>query len=178
MLLNPASTRLASSFCYIKWLVEDNGIEPLTPCLQSRCSPSWANPPVFHHDSLRNTALLNTSCKQLHVCISRLVLLDSQDSTGSIRIWWVWLGSNQRPPPYQDGALTSWATDPSLSLCEALSDALRRFADWTFTCCVQLQPIRVGAKIWVRFPERRWSSRTFRYGYLVTTSPQSRTLPW
>ena len=24
-----------------------------------------------------------------------------------IRIWWVWLGSNQRPPPYQDGALTS-----------------------------------------------------------------------
>jgi len=25
--------------------------------------------------------------------------------------------------------------------------------------------------------ERRWSSRTFRYGYLVTTSPQSSTLP-
>jgi len=29
------------------------------------------------------------------------------------------------------------------------------------------------------FPlERRWSSRTFRYGYLVTTSPQSPTTPW
>jgi len=26
--------------------------------------------------------------------------------------------------------------------------------------------------------ERRWSSRTFRYGYLVTTSPQSWTTPW
>ena len=25
--------------------------------------------------------------------------------------------------------------------------------------------------------ERRWSSRTFRYGYLVTTSPQLLTLP-
>ena len=25
--------------------------------------------------------------------------------------------------------------------------------------------------------ERRWSSRTFRYGYLVTTSPQSLALP-
>jgi len=25
--------------------------------------------------------------------------------------------------------------------------------------------------------ERRWSSRTFRYGYLVTTSPQSPTPP-
>jgi hypothetical protein len=23
------------------------------------------------------------------------------------RVWWVWLDSNQRPPPYQDGALTS-----------------------------------------------------------------------
>ena len=23
------------------------------------------------------------------------------------KTWWVWLGSNQRPPPYQDGALTS-----------------------------------------------------------------------
>jgi len=21
--------------------------------------------------------------------------------------WWVWLVSNQRPPPYQDGALTN-----------------------------------------------------------------------
>ena len=28
-----------------KPLVEINGIEPLTPCLQSRCSPSWAIPP-------------------------------------------------------------------------------------------------------------------------------------
>ena len=27
-------------------------------------------------------------------------------------------------------------------------------------------------------PERRWSSRRFPYGYLVTTSPQSLTLPW
>ena len=26
-------------------LVEMNGIEPMTPCLQSRCSPSWATPP-------------------------------------------------------------------------------------------------------------------------------------
>ena len=27
------------------YLVEMNGIEPMTPCLQSRCSPSWATPP-------------------------------------------------------------------------------------------------------------------------------------
>ena len=28
-------------------LVEIIGIEPMTPCLQSRCSPSWAIPPWF-----------------------------------------------------------------------------------------------------------------------------------
>ena len=32
--------------------------------------------------------------------------------------------------------------------------------------------------LWYRFSlERRWSSRTFRYGYLVTTSPQLPTPP-
>ena len=35
---------------YKRWplpfrVVEMNGIEPMTPCLQSRCSPSWATPP-------------------------------------------------------------------------------------------------------------------------------------
>jgi len=29
-----------------------------------------------------------------------------------------------------------------------------------------------------RSPERRWSSRRFPYGYLVTTSPQSPDIPW
>ena len=28
-------------------MVEMRGIEPLTPCLQSRCSPSWATPPYL-----------------------------------------------------------------------------------------------------------------------------------
>ena len=30
-----------------RYLVEIKGIEPLTPCLQSRCSPSWAKPPIL-----------------------------------------------------------------------------------------------------------------------------------
>ena len=73
-------------------MVEDDGIEPTTPCLQSRCSPSWANPPFLFLDPFE--------CNQTDCC----------------QIWWVWLVSNQRPPPYQDGALTNWATDPSRSL--------------------------------------------------------------
>ena len=38
----------------ISVLVEMNGIEPMTPCLQSRCSPSWATPPysIEHRASL------------------------------------------------------------------------------------------------------------------------------
>ncbi len=68
-------------------MVEDDGIEPTTPCLQSRCSPSWANPP----DRGKAGNLLYTLKKD----------------------WWVWLVSNQRPLRYQHSALTNWATDPS-----------------------------------------------------------------
>ena len=32
---------------YLFSMVEISGIEPLTPCLQSRCSPSWAIPPYL-----------------------------------------------------------------------------------------------------------------------------------
>ena len=48
---NPAGiylTENASAFS----LVEVRGFEPLTPCLQGRCSPSWATPPKLgttHH---------------------------------------------------------------------------------------------------------------------------------
>ena len=33
----------------LKTLVELTGIEPVTPCLQSRCSPSWATAPKKHY---------------------------------------------------------------------------------------------------------------------------------
>ena len=113
------------------FLVEVDGIEPTTPCLQSRCSPSWAKPPFP---------------------------------------WWVWLVSNQRPPRYQHGALTNWATDPfgSVSPLSAHTDLMS-----LFTTDDKCERLHQGFSL-----ERRWSSRTFRYGYLVTTSPQSRILPW
>ena len=41
---------------------------------------------------------------------------------------------------------------------------------------VDLSDIQALGLVYVSL-ERRWSSRTFRYGYLVTTSPQSSTLP-
>ena len=49
--LEPPTSRLSgvrsNHLSYEPILVEINGIEPLTPCLQSRCSPSWAIPPRF-----------------------------------------------------------------------------------------------------------------------------------
>ena len=43
----PHAYQACALTCWAKspWLVEMRGIEPLTPCLQSRCSPSWATPP-------------------------------------------------------------------------------------------------------------------------------------
>src|SRR5690554_694994 len=39
--------------------------------------------------------------------LSQLSYSPTVSSTYSVPVWWVWLGSNQRPSPYQDGALTS-----------------------------------------------------------------------
>ena len=80
--------------------MEISGIEPLTPCLQSRCSPSWAIPPYISGRTLKIKQRLNKFFRN-----------------------WPWM---------------------------------------------LYQPIS-SDKFSI---ERRWSSRTFRYGYLVTTSPQ------
>ena len=42
---------------------------------------------------------------------------------------------------------------------------------------IEVRPIRYSAYSQQFSLERRWSSRRFPYGYLVTTSPQSPTLP-
>ena len=86
----------------LKPLVEISGIEPLTPCLQSRCSPSWAIPPYLFR-------------------------------------------------------VGPWKLNNKLEIHSDLGYELLSFTHFSI--------------------ERRWSSRTFRYGYLVTTSPQSPILP-
>ena len=50
---------------------------------------------------------------------------------------------------------------------------------WKINSTVFFRPIGIWQSLWLyRFSlERRWSSRTFRYGYLVTTSPQLPTPP-
>ena len=81
--------------------------------------------------------------------------VQKQRSTNwAIPPWWAIQDLNLGPHPYQGCALTNWANSPN----------------------------RLKLKCWIKlviyfFPKRRWSSRTFQYGYLVTTSPQSLALP-
>ena len=75
-------------------MVELRGIEPRTPCLQSRCSPSWAIAP--------NIWVIFGGQKNHNVSYGLLY-------SGN---WWVWVDLNHRPHPYQGCALTNWATDP------------------------------------------------------------------
>ena len=88
-------------------VVEMMGFEPMTPCLQGRCSPSWATPPYFYG-----------------TCFFLL-----------------------KDPSKLNNDLSKYSTFYELRL---------------FVAYILV--------IYGRFSiERRWSSRTFRYGYLVTT---------
>ena len=81
--------------------------------------------------------------------------------------WWARVGSNHRPYDYQSYALASWATGPS--------SRVRMYPqNWTMQEFEKVWPRNVTQNLWsceVSL-ERRWSSRSFSNGYLVTTSPQ------
>ena len=109
-LLSSPGLVLSHSFLGVNFrrLVEMMGFEPMTPCLQGRCSPSWATPPfpgLFHF------------FKDLY----DLQKLNNKSSVLAIRA----------------NGSSSTTTNPWKSVMVSI--------------------------------ERRWSSRTFRYGYLVTT---------
>ena len=119
--LEPSTSRLSgvrsNHLSYAPGLVEMRRIELLTPCLQSRCSPSWATPPLPYFFFFQSSVFFPVSSKLNNVFLY-------------------------------------FPTSPS---------------HW---------PFRVQTNSFVFYSlERRWSSRTFRYGYLVTTSPQSSIPP-
>ncbi len=77
--------------------MEVSGFEPLTSCLQSRRSTSWAIPPQF-----------SELFSNFHSFLTRYLLL----STSYSILWWAILDLNQGPHPYQGCALTTWANSP------------------------------------------------------------------
>ena len=73
--------------------VEIKGFEPLTPCLQGRCSPNWAIPPYTDNQIC---IIMEFFC----LCMHNFLMLWGQED------------SNLRPHAYQACALTSWAMTP------------------------------------------------------------------
>ena len=59
-----------TSFVRFTELVEIKGIEPLTPCLQGRCSPSWAKPP-FGEQKYRISGKVNVFPYTLYLFVFR-----------------------------------------------------------------------------------------------------------
>ena len=145
--------KLISKYYSVTWitnerLVEVTGLEPATYCLQSSRSPSWATPP-------KRSRLLNN-------CQWRLVGL---------------VGLEPTTPALSRRCSNQLSYRPKSVTFNLFLNVLWTIRNMSSATCFQ-QPISVSVWICCGFPERRWSSRTFRYGYLVTTSPQSRTLPW
>ena len=95
-------------------------------------------------------------------------------------LWWRWGGSNSWPPACKAGALPA-----ELHPHNCLGFAFLHPQNWTMLCRTESSDLRDRDTIlWHSLNagsqfslERRWSSRTFRYGYLVTTSPQSSIPP-
>ena len=116
-------------------LVEMKGIEPLTPCLQGRCSPSWATPPfkgllpLFQWSAVSRGRSLTIEQQE----ISELAL-----------------------PVLASRKFPRWP------LIQRLTLSVSTISEYELILNIPLIELRFSI-------ERRWSSRTFRYGYLVTT---------
>ena len=121
--LSYAPLWLSSRFPHVP-LVEMMGIEPMTPCLQGRCSPSWATPP---------SVWVSFSFLKWH---------------RSLKIEQQW----------------------DLSFPFSVQHLFTRRLLLSFGFFFAYLQIRDICERYLTFSiERRWSSRTFRYGYLVTT---------
>ena len=94
-----------SAKCFSSKMVENNGIEPMTSCVQSRRSPSWANSP--------DKWVFWVVCAK---CFwwSLLKVGELKTFVQNAKKWWAYQDLNLGPHPYQGCTLTSWAIRPFL----------------------------------------------------------------
>ena len=93
--------------------------------------------------------------------------------------WWAREDLNFRPHAYQARALTIWATGPKRRFRHSKpKPKLRSMQRDAKTASYIFVPNLNNKNYPDSSLERRWSSRRFPYGYLVTTSPQSLISPW
>jgi hypothetical protein len=108
--------------------VELRGLEPLTPCLQSRCATSCATAPSTYPSyggPARGRAAQRRSRGAVASCQSsasalRVRQLRNAASAAAIaptittrRFTWAWMDLNHRPLPYQGSALTELSYRPA-----------------------------------------------------------------
>ena len=148
-------------------MVGPSGLEPPTSCLSGTRSNHLSYEPVSGAAPLPGFAfflLFRTSS-------ARFFFLLAPDSVR----WWRWWDSNPWPPACRAGALPA-ELHPHIffmGLCffllkdpSKLNNDLSKYSTF-YELRLYVAYILV---IYGRFSiERRWSSRTFRYGYLVTT---------
>ena len=132
---------------YVSDRMEMERFELLTPCLQGRCSPNWAIPPWESGSHLLSHTVTSI------VSSAAFVLTI---------VFGMWTGVSQK----RIATRKSYLLRRSFRSYFVTSAHYQVLLDnWTVN---NLYSISL---------ERRWSSRTFRYGYLVTTSPQLSNLP-
>ena len=99
---------LASCLLFLVSCMEIKRFELLTPCVQGRCSPSWAKSPFMKQDA-RNKMQEKILSPRIHLWWYSLLLLVSW----LLPLAWAQVDSNHRPRAYQARALTGWAMSPN-----------------------------------------------------------------
>ena len=162
-------------------LVGPSGLEPPTSCLSGTRSNHLSYEPVF------KCRMQNAECRmQSAELFASLGFLLSP-----LLRWWRWWDSNPWPPACRAGALPAelhphicstnekwcrFAVMQMLRICEVLGFAFS--PKRSFKIEQRIERTLTKPSFYVAYTivmhgrfsiERRWSSRTFRYGYLVTT---------
>ena len=182
----------------IKSLVEPGRIELPTSCVQGRRSPSWAMAPLTCLNPAMRRCTHNSSvtCSK-HAPSSFFARLVYRDLSGvkviDVRRLQV---LNLPDVIFADRGENSWSVLEYTSVFSTKSSenlvGLGRFELPTSPLSgVRSNQLSYRPEVysessncadasenWDLFKVRRWSSRRFPYGYLVTTSPQSWITPW
>ncbi len=135
-------------------LVEIDGFEPTTPCLQSRCSSQLSYTPKFCVSFWRLPRWASHPSKNKSQNLSFASWISAAlGFAKESKNWWEQRESNPRPSACKADALNQLSYAPIKTLRKSVPRSAKL-------------NVSVGPN---QTPKRRCSSHTFRYGYLVTT---------
>ena len=170
---------------YRWWAQVDSNHRPRA--YQARALTTWAMSPCkfFGVSRFLSPVCPSSSLVSPHTSFSRyLFALGLSMLAGGPSAWWRWWESNPWPPACRAGALPA-ELHPHIRGFSLSEQSLKIEQQWDPYSASAVHSLAVFILVWsisetfnrsyalrisVTFSiERRWSSRTFRYGYLVTT---------